>query len=117
MLEGIQGLKLLEEDYYYSLSNMGFLLLFAGILVSISGLALIGSEYDKVWNIIFGIVVIIGLSLIINSFIFEKVEHKKYTLTPIEESYYIDLNKYAIDNEKSNNNLIVIRDKYESEED
>ena len=74
----------------------------------IASLFLIENEYKKIWNIICIIVAIIGLSLIINSLIFGRKEHKEYTLTPIEENYYIDLDEYSIDNEKSNSNLIII---------
>ena len=108
MLEGIEGLKLLKESYYYKLNDIGFIMLFIGIVLFLAGLLLMESEHEKSWNIICGIVAIIGLSLIINSLIFGLKEHKEYTLTPIEESYYIDLDKYSIDNEKSNNNLIII---------
>ena len=108
MLEGIKGLKLLKESSYYSLSGTGVIILMIGITLLIASLFLIESEYEKVWNIICVIVAIIGLSLIINSLIFGRKEHKEYTLTPIEESYYIDLDKYSIDNEKSNSNLIII---------
>ena len=108
MLEGIEGLKLLKESSYYSLSGTGLIILMIGITLLIASLFLIGNEYEKVWNIICVIVAIIGLSLIINSLIFGRKEHKEYTLTPIEESYYIDLDKYSIDNEKSNSNLIII---------
>lgn len=108
MLEGTEGLKLLKESSYYSLSGTGLIILMIGITLLIASLFLIGSEYEKVWNIICVIVAIIGLSLIINSLIFGRKEHKEYTLTPIKESYYIDLDKYSIDNEKSNNNLIII---------
>ena len=108
MLEGIEGLKLLKESSYYDFNSIGFFIMFIGIMLLIASLLLIGSEYEKVWNIICIIVAIIGLSLIINSFIFGLKEHKEYTLTPIEENYYIDLDKYSIDNEKSNNNLIII---------
>ena len=108
MLEGTEGLKLLKESSFYSLSSTGLIILIIGITLLISSLFLIENEYEKVWNIIGGIVAIIGLLLIINSFIFGLKEHKEYTLTPIEESYYIDLDKYSIDNEKSNSNLIII---------
>ena len=108
MLEGIEGLKLLKESSYYSLSGTGLIILIIGITLLIASLFLIGSEYEKVWNIVCVIVAIIGLSLIINSLIFGRKEHKEYTLTPIEESYYIDLDKYSIDNKKSNNKIIII---------
>ena len=108
MLEGTEGLKLLKESSYYSLSGTGLIILMIGITLLIASLFLIGSDYEKVWNIACVIVAIIGLSLIINSLIFGRKEHKEYTLTPIEESYYIDLDKYSIDNEKSNSNLIII---------
>lgn len=108
MLEGIEGLKLLKESSYYSLSGTGLIILIIGITLLIASLFLIANEYEKVWNITCVIVAIIGLSLIINSLIFGRKEHKEYTLTPIEESYYIDLDKYSIDNEKSNSNLIII---------
>ena len=109
MLEGIEGLKLIKEDYYYSLNDMGVLLLTIGIILSVAGvLFYLINIYSKKTEYIFGIIVIIGLSLIINSLIFGRKEHKEYTLTPIEESYYIDLDKYSIDNEKSNSNLIII---------
>ena len=108
MLEGIEGLKLLKESYYYKLNDIGFIMLFIGIVLFLAGLLLMESEHEKSWNIICGIVAIIGLSLVINSIVFGLKEHKEYTLTPIEESYYIDLDKYSIDNEKSNSNLIII---------
>lgn len=108
MLEGIEGLKLLKESSFYSFSGTGVIILIIGIMLLIASLLLIASEYEKVWNITCVIVAIIGLSLIINSFIFGRKEHKEYILTPIEESYYIDLDKYSIDNEKSNSNLIII---------
>lgn len=111
MLEGIEGLKLLKESYYYKLNDIGFIMLFIGIMLLIASLFLIGSEYEKVWNIICVIVAIIGLSLVINSIVFGRKEYKKYILTPIENNYYIDLDKYTIDNEESINNLIVIREK------
>lgn len=111
MLDGIERLKLLKESSFYSLSGTGIIILIIGIMLLIASLFLIGNEYEKAWNVICAIVAIIGLSLIINSLIFGLKEYKKYTLTPIEESYYIDLDKYSIDNEKSNNNLIVIREK------
>lgn len=111
MLEGIEGLKLLKESSFYSLSGTGIITLIIGIMLLIASLFLIENEYEKIWNIICIIVAIIGLLLIINSFIFGLKEHKEYTLTPIEENYYIDLDKYTIDNEESNNNLIVIREK------
>ena len=108
MLEGTEGLKLLKESSYYSLSGTGLIILIIGITLLIASLFLITNEYEKVWNIICIIVAIIGLSLIINSLIFGRKEHKEYTLTPIEENYYIDLDEYSIDNEKSNSNLIII---------
>lgn len=108
MLEGTEGLKLLKESSYYSLSGTGLIILMIGITLLIASLFLIANEYGKVWNITCVIVAIIGLSLIINSLIFGRKEHKEYTLTPIEESYYIDLDEYSIDNEKSNSNLIII---------
>ena len=111
MLDGIERLKLLKESSFYSLSGTGIIILIIGIMLLIASLFLIGNEYEKAWNVICAIVAIIGLSLIIKSLIFGRKEHKEYTLTPIEESYYIDLDKYSIDNEKSNNNLIVIREK------
>lgn len=112
MLEGIEGLKLIKEDYYYSLNDMGDLLLTIGIILSIAGvLFYLFNIYSEKTEYIFGIVAIIGLSLVINSIVFGRKEYKKYTLTPIEENYYIDLDKYSIDNEKSNNNLIVIRER------
>ena len=112
MLEGIEGLKLIKEDYYYSLNDMGVLLLTIGIILSVAGvLFYLINIYSKKTEYIFGIIVIIGMVLIINGFVFGKDEYKKYTLTPIEENYYIDLDKYSIDNEKSNNNLIVIRER------
>ena len=111
MLEGIEGLKLLKESYYYKLNDIGFIMLFIGIVLFLAGLLLMESEHEKSWNIICGIVAIIGLSLVINSIVFGRKEYKKYILTPIENNYYIDLNKYTIDNEESNNNLIVIREK------
>lgn len=112
MLEGIKGLKLVEENSYYD-----FNISFIGIVLFLAGLLLIENSYEETWNTICGIVAIIGLVLVINSVVFGRKEYKEYTLTPIEESYYIDLSKYAIDNEESNNNLIVIKEKYESEED
>ena len=93
MLEGIEGLKLIKEDYYYNLDRTGALLLILGVML-----------------------VIIGLSLVINSIVFGRKEYKKYILMPIEEHYSIDLNKYIIDSE-SDGNLIVIREKQESEEE
>ena len=111
MLDGIERLKLLKESSFYSLSGTGIIILIIGIMLLIASLFLTGNAYQKAWNVISAIVAIIGLSLIINSLIFGLKEYKKYTLTPIEESYYIDLDKYSIDNEKSNNNLIVIREK------
>ena len=111
MLEGTEGLKLLKEKSYYDFNSIGFFIMFIGIMLLIASLLLIENEYEKVWNIICIIVAIIGLSLIINSFIFGRKEHKKYTLMPIEENYYIDLDKYNIDNEKSNNNLIEITER------
>ena len=110
MLEGIEGLKLLKESYYYKLNDIGFIMLFIGIMLLIASLFLIVNEYEKVWNITCVIVAIIGLSLIINSLIFGRKEYKKYILTPIEEHYSIDLNKYIIDSE-SDGNLIVIRER------
>ena len=116
MLEGIEGLKLLKESYYYKLNDIGFIMLFIGIVLFLAGLLLMESEHEKSWNIICGIVAIIGLSLVINSIVFGRKEYKKYILTPIEEHYSIDLNKYIIDSE-SDGNLIVIREKQESEEE
>ncbi len=117
MLEGIKGLKLVEENSYYELNDIGLIISFIGIVLFFAGLLLIENSYEETWNTICGIVAIIGLSLVINGVIFGRKEYKEYTFMPIEENYCIDLDKYAIDNEESNNNLIVIREKYESEED
>lgn len=40
MLEGIEGLKLIKEDYYYNLDKTGALLLILGVMLVIIGLSL-----------------------------------------------------------------------------
>ena len=118
MLEGIEGLKLIKEDYYYNLDKTGTLLFILGAMLVIIGLSLWNSISNyRTADIIFIIVAIIGMAIIISSVTIFRVRYKKYILTPIEESYYIDLDKYSIDNEKSNNNLIIIKEKQESEEE
>ena len=73
MLEGIEGLKLLKESSYYSFTGTGVIILIIGITLLIASLFLIGSEYEKVWNIICVIVAIIGLSLIINILLLDTI--------------------------------------------
>ena len=111
MLEGIEGLKLLKEDYYYNLDKTGALLLILGVMLAIIGLSLCNSisNYRTV-GIIFIIITVIEIAIIISNVTFFRVRCKKYILTPIEEHYSIDLNKYIIDSE-SDDNLIVIRER------
>ena len=111
MLEGIEGLKLIKEDYYYNLDRTGALLLILGVMLVIIGLSLWNSISNcRTADIIFIIVAIIGMAIMISSVTFFRVRCKKYILTPIEEHYSIDLNKYIIDSE-SDGNLIVIRER------
>ena len=117
MLEGIEGLKLIKEDYYYNLDKTGALLLILGVMLVIIGLSLWYSISNcKTADIIFIIVTIIGMAIMISSVTFFRVRCKKYILTPIEKHYSIGLNKYIIDSE-SDGNLIVIKEKQESEEE
>ena len=117
MLEGIEGLKLIKEDYYYNLDKTGALLLILGVMLVIIGLSLWYSITNcRTADIIFIIVAIIGMAIMISSVTFFRVRCKKYILTPIEKHYSIDLNKYIIDSE-SDGNLIVIKEKQESEEE
>ena len=110
MLEGIEGLKLIKEDYY-NLDRTGALLLILGVMLVIIGLSLWNSiSNHRTADIIFIIVVIIGMAIMISSVTFFRVRCKKYILTPIEEHYSIDLNKYII-NSESDGNLIVIRER------
>lgn len=50
MLEGIEGLKLLKESYYYKLNDIGFIMLFIGIVLFLAGLLLMESYMS--WLII-----------------------------------------------------------------
>lgn len=105
-MEGLEGLKILSESIRDSTEEFWVMVAFIGTIIFI--LAIIG-YIEEQKSCFISVIIILILAIPLGFDILNEPSVKQLKVTPIEDKYYIDLNKWNIINTESE--IITIEEK------